>query len=179
MKTAILSDTSKSVKSVAQNIARRLAQEQVEILKEAKTQISGDGTSTKPEENNPKNQSGEDRHTSSKQEDNSFAQRRMQALQNEMEDIRKGKIFRELQAKISQGETVFLENYPELSMEQKQVLKAQIEAVTTRQLDDQTAKQLQEVPVIHSKPSRRFGAGQKREAEKQQTRIEKPVPPSG
>jgi hypothetical protein len=103
----------------------------------------------------------------------------MEALNRELSDIHKQDLFKDLQAKISQGTIVPLEDYPELSMEQKQVLKAQMEAVrTSRRQDAQASKQL-EVPAIHSKPSRRFGAGQKQEAEKQQTRVEKPVPPSG
>jgi hypothetical protein len=63
-------------------------------------------------------------------------------------------------------------------MEQKQVLKAQMEAVRIQKLKFEIQNSV-EVPAIHSKPSRRFGAGQKQEAEKAQTRVEKPVPPSG
>jgi len=64
-------------------------------------------------------------------------------------------------------------------MEQKQVLMAQMEAVRNRQKQASDQGNINNVPAIHSKPSRRFGAGQKHEAEKQQTRIEKPIPPSG
>ena len=83
-----------------------------------------------------------------------------------------------MQAKISQGIEIPLDDYQGLSMEQKQVLKAQMEAVKNQQRDADS-RAINEVPAIHSKPSRRFGAGQKHEAEKQQTRVEKPVPPSG
>jgi hypothetical protein len=102
----------------------------------------------------------------------------MQALQSEIDDIRKQDVFKDLQSRISQGLDVPLEDYPELSMEQKQVLKAQMEAYKNQQQASFQAN-VNEVPAIHSKPSRRFGAGQKHEAEKQQTRVEKPVPPSG
>jgi hypothetical protein len=104
--------------------------------------------------------------------------RRMEALTREIEDIRKQNIFKDLQRKISEGKEISLEEYPELSMEQKQVLMAQMEAVKNQKAMA-NKNTLAEVPTVHSKPSRRFGAGQKSQAEKEQTRVEKPVPPSG
>lgn len=178
MKPAILSDSSKSAKSIAQNIAHQIAQEPIEILKEAGNQIMGEPQIDSTDNQNPKQT---DTQTVRKEfEAKRFADRRMQALQNEIGDIRKQEIFKDLQAKISQGEMVPLEDYPELSMEQKQVLKAQMEAVKTQMINaEYTNNKYSEVPTVHSKPSRRFGAGQKQEAEKAQTRVEKPVPPSG
>lgn len=180
MKSPLVQSTTSSAKSVAQSIAKQIAQEPVEILKDAGDQVMG-VESNKPQVNQtvstevPK----EDDTSQKEQKDRVFAQRRMQALQNEVNDIRKQDTVKELQAKISIGETVPLEDYHELSMDQKQVLKAQMEAVKVQQAQAKYQASLQEVPAIHSKPSRRFGAGQKHEAEKQQTRVEKPVPPSG
>lgn len=181
MKPAVLSDTSKSAKSIAQKIAKQIAEEPLEILKDAKTQIAGEQVSVRQENPNPIKQNGENPQIAEQQKmkDKVFAERRMQALQNEVNDIRKLETFKDLQAKITGGEDVFLEDYPELSMEQKQVLKAQMEAVKIQRQQESYQAGVNEVPSIHSKPSRRFGAGQKHEAEKQQTRVEKPVPPSG
>jgi hypothetical protein len=103
----------------------------------------------------------------------------MEALNQELKDIEKQDLFKDLQGKISEGEAVPLQDYSELSMEQKQVLKAQMEAVKKQKAQAEYNQASIEVPGVNSKPSRRFGAGQKHEAEKQQTRVEKPVPPSG
>jgi hypothetical protein len=116
-----------------------------------------------------------------KTQDKMKSGRRMEALETELKDIRKQDLFKDLQGKISQGIEVPLEDYSELSMEQKQVLKAQMEAVKQQKLNAKYSSE-KSAPAIVSKPSRRFGAqmrGQKAEAEKQQTRVEKPVPPSG
>jgi len=174
------STTAKSAQDIARNIAKQIAQEPIEILKDAGSQVTGI-ESVKPQEGDPevRNNSQTKEVTAQKEvKDKVFANRRMQALQSEIDDIRKQDVFKDLQSRISQGLDVPLEDYPELSMEQKQVLKAQMEAYKNQQQASFQAN-VNEVPAIHSKPSRRFGAGQKHEAEKQQTRVEKPVPPSG
>ena len=102
--------------------------------------------------------------------------RLLDALNRELDDIHKQKIFKDLQARIAAGEEITLDEYPELSIEQKQVLLAQMEAVKKQKAASQN--NFSDVPAIVSKPTRRFGAGQKHEAEKQQTHVEKPVPPS-
>ena len=162
--------------SIARNLVKQVVGEPLEILKEAGEQItgeeksvgSGDAPTVEPEERTSL-KSGEDQIRS---------QRLFGALQKEIEDIRRQDLFGDLQAKISQGIEIPLDDYQGLSMEQKQVLKAQMEAVKNQQRDADS-RAINEVPAIHSKPSRRFGAGQKHEAEKQQTRVENPVPPSG
>lgn len=174
--------TTKSASDMARSIAKQIAQEPIEILKDARSQVVGTETGNsqgppkvQPQENNQaKVSSGQ-----AELQDKAFAGRRMQALQSEIEDIRKQDTFKELQAKISQGIDVPLEDFPELSMEQKQVLKAQAEAVKFQKQQAEYQASFNDVPAINSKPSRRFGAGQKHEAEKAQTRVEKPVPPSG
>lgn len=173
--------TGKSAADLARKIAKQIAEEPVEILKDARQQVTGEETSKVSENQTQKSQTvqGAQETEVQKVKDKAFAERRMQALQNEIEDIRKGDIFKELQARISQGEEIPLEDYPELSMEQKQVLKAQMEAVKFQKQQSEYQASVMDVPSVSSKPSRRFGAGQKHEAEKQQTRVEKPVPPSG
>lgn len=167
----------KTAQDIAKSIAKQAAQEPVEILKDVGEQITGQESFPKTTENPPITPDDTPREEQ-KARDDAFTRRRTQALQNEIEDIRKQDLFKELQSKISEGFEIPLEDY-QLSMEQKQVLKAQAEAVKLRQQEAQQNAFLKEVPAIHSKPSRRFGAGQKHEAEKQQTRVEKPVPPSG
>jgi len=173
--------TGQTAADLAQKIARQVAEEPIEILKDAREQVIGQETSRSLENQTPKNQVEPSSQETEQQKvkDKAFSERRMQALQNEIEDIRKGDLFKDLQAKISEGIEIPLEDYPELSMEQKQVLKAQMEAVKFQKQQAEYQSPVNEVPSVSSKPSRRFGAGQKHEAEKQQTRVEKPVPPSG
>jgi hypothetical protein len=171
-----------SARDLAQKIARQMAQEPLEVLKDVREQVA-------PQEISPQNpqpaQNNESQNKTmvdqQKTQDKMKSGRRMEALETELKDIRKQDLFKDLQGKISQGIEVPLEDYSELSMEQKQVLKAQMEAVKQQKLNAKYSSE-KSAPAIVSKPSRRFGAqmrGQKAEAEKQQTRVEKPVPPSG
>jgi hypothetical protein len=172
-------DTTNSAKNLAQQIAKQAAREPLEILKDVKEQASGE--TLNPSANPPENQTESQKKLINDQEkmgDKMKSGRRMEALTREIEDIRKQKIFKDLQRRISEGEEISLEEYSELSMEQKQVFIAQMEAVKNQKAAA-NKDVLTEVPTIHSKPSRRFGAGQKSQAEKEQTRVEKPVPPSG
>ncbi len=172
-------DTTNSAKNLAQQIAKQAAREPLEILNDVKEQTSGEilnspaGPSEKQNEEQKKPVDDQE-----KLGDKMRSGRRMEALQKEIEDIRKQNIFKDLQRRISEGEEIPLEEYPELSVEQKQVLNAQMEAVRNQKAAANKSV-LKEVPTIHSKPSRRFGAGQKQQAEKEQTRVEKPIPPSG
>jgi len=167
-----------TAKNLAQQIAKQAVREPLEILKDVKEQTSGEvlNPSKSPED---QNESQKKIATDQKElGDKMKSGRRMEALQREIDDIRKQNIFKDLQRRISEGEEVPLEEYPELSLEQKQVLMAQMEAVKNQKAAA-NENVLKEVPTIHSKPSRRFGAGQKQQAEKERTRVERPVPPSG
>ncbi len=179
MNSGIASDATKSAKSLAQRIAKQMAREPLEILNDAKEQTTGEELSGQ-ENSQSGNQEDQKKHVEHQNElaDKQKSGRLIEALNRELDDIHKQKIFKELQARIAQGEEVPLEEYPELTMEQKQVLLAQMEAVK-KQKAIQFAQGFSDVPAIKSKPSRRFGAGQKQQAQKEQTRVEKPVPPSG
>lgn len=176
--------TAKNTQQLAQDLAKQIAREPLEILREAGKQIVGGEQAIKSQDiiQTPNIQNPESRpkntHYQNELQDKAKSSRRMEALNQEIADIRKQDLFNDLQSRIAEGEDVSLENYTELSMEQRQVLKAQEEAVKNR-IDKEQNTGLNEVPAIHSKPSRRFGAGQRHEAEKQQTRVEKPIPPSG
>lgn len=180
MKNGIGSGTAKSAKNLAQAVAKQFARESQEILRTAKSQVAGETLRPQEAPQNSPQEAGAAGNPEGHGElqDKIKAVRRMEALNRELEDMHKQEVFKDLQKRISQGEEIPLENYSELSMEQKQVLRAQMEAVKIQkeQMENQSVP---EVPGVRSKPSRRFGAGQKREAEKQQTRVEKPVPPSG
>jgi len=173
-------NTTKTTKDLAQKIARQIAQEPLEILKDARDQMTGVETTRQPDSQMAGQQVSQQEKLTEQQkiQDHLKATRRMEAFQRELEDIRKQDLFKSLQEKISQGITIPLEDYPDLSMEQKQVLKAQMEAVRN-QISKQQASGQNSLEIPVSKKSRRFGSSQKQEAQKQTTHVEKPVPPSG
>lgn len=180
MKTGLAQDTTKSAKSLAQQIAKQMAREPLEILKDAGDQIS-DRQEVRPLDgigNNSEDQQRQIEHQNDLQ-DKMKSTRRMEALDRELEDIRKQDLFKDLQAKIAQGIEVPLEDYSELTMEQKQVLKAQMEAVKFQKDQAEYNESQKGFQLPASKKGRKMGGGQKGQAEKEQTRVEKPVPPSG
>lgn len=181
----IVQDTKNSAKTLAQQIAKQLSREPIEILKDVREQTTGvtpdvkdNGRqemfsqpvqTDKDNELNKKNAAGDKMKTG----------RRIEALNRELEDIHKQKVFSDLQKKISEGMEVSLEGYSELSMEQKQVLKAQMEAVKNQmKMQNEQSKTVLVEPV--SKKGRQlFNFGKKQAMKNEQTRVEKPVPPSG
>jgi hypothetical protein len=169
-----------SAGDLARKIARQMAQEPLEVLKTAREQI--ENPETVPPQPQQSDESQQKALTEQqKLQDKMKSSRRMEALNQELADIHKQDIFKDLQEKITQGIEVPLEDYPELSMEQKQVLKAQMEAVKYQKQQAIYNESRGSLLSVSSKPSRKFGIGrsQKAEAERQQTRVEKPVPPSG
>lgn len=173
----------KTAKNLAQKIARQMAREPLEVLKTAGSQVTG-VEAPMLRENEPQSQqtSGEQGKLIQHQkelQDKMKSTRRMEALARELSDIYKHDIFEDLQAKIAKGIEVSLDDYSELTMEQKQVLRAQMEAVKFQKQQAAYQESRGGFKMPGSKKGRRFGSTQKQEAEKQQTRVEKPVPPSG
>ena len=182
MKTGLAQDTAKSAKNLAQQIAKQMAREPLEILKDAKEQAIGEESFGQPDSQQFDDLDHRKKLLERQNEiqDKMKSSRRMEALDRELDDIRKQDLFKDLQRRISEGEEIPLEDYPELSMEEKQVLKAQMEAVKyqkqqTEYMESQSGGSL----FGSAKKGRKMRGGQKGEAEKQQTRVEKPVPPSG
>lgn len=181
MKSGLAQDTTKSAKSLAQQIAKQMAGEPLEILKEAKEQTTGVGTSEQQSDRNTDDSESQKKlveHQNDLQ-DRMKSSRRMEALDRELDDIRKQDLFSDLQRRISEGEEIPLEDYSNLSMEQKQVLKAQMEAYKNqiRQMQNQEKGGLMEPAV--KKGRQLFNFGKKQSVKNEQTRVEKPVPPSG
>lgn len=180
MPSGILSDTGKSAKQLAQDIVKKGLSESQEILKEAKKQILS--TESVEPSKKPAISKREGLVSTSKTSlpnPNELKQkdlRLLQALEQETKEIQKGKLLDDLQRKIARGEEIYLENIPELSLEEKQVLKAQMEAVQKRQQQDAANRSGLSEP--QAKKGRNFFGG-KKVAEKQTTRVERPLPPSG
>ena len=183
MKTGLAQDTTKSAKNLAQQIARQMAREPLEVLKTASSQVTGEEKRSSGEfQSQPQTQEEQTKliHHQQEIQDKMKSSRLIEALERELGDIHKQDIFKDLQARISNGEIIPLEDYSELSMEQKQVLKAQMEAVAFQKKQQEFAESQGGGSLFGpAKKGRKMGGGQKQEAEKQQTRVEKPVPPSG
>lgn len=180
-----------NLKQALKKSAKQLQNEPLEILRSAAKQVSGDETIKLPwEDVEVDNKQGEEKQGSNNQtsgpsnDEKEYKKklaeqdgRKLQALEAELLDIRRQKRFNELLAKIQGGEDVPIEEFQELSSEQRDVLKAQLEAVRTRKNQQTVTNDLPEPTA--KKGRRMMGGGQKQSAQKQTTRVEKPVPPSG
>lgn len=182
-----------NLKQSLKKTARQIQNEPLEILRSAAKQVTGDENIKLPwEESETSDKSNEEKQGSNSQvndpgrEEKEYKKRvaeqdgrRLEALESELLDIRRQKKFNELLSKIQNGEDVPIEEFQELSVEQRDVLKAQLEA-TQKRKQAQLQQQSSGIPMPTSKQGRQMGAGaRKRSAQKETTRVEKPVPPSG
>jgi len=136
----VISDSGKTIKQQAQKIAKQLAQEPFEMAKSAKSQVSpfeivqGQG---QPKTTNRSNQTRTPSDTQRQENaDKIQSQRLIQAYEQELKDISKKSLYEELLEMTGQGIYVPVEDYPQLSPEERQVLKA-----STRQLWHECSKQ--------------------------------------
>jgi len=166
-------------------MAQTLVQEPSELLKTAAGQILPTSEKQSPTKSGQPSsfldvsENGFSEEDKKKQEQVDMS--RLRELEAELRQVRIEKIVRELQEKIANGEIVYLEEYPEIPVEQKQVLKAQMEAIAKRREEEVKAQAGQTVSEPSSRPSRRlfsFG-GSKKHAEDLQKSRETRMPPSG
>ena len=171
------------IKQAIKKSAQQMAQEPLELLKSAAKQITGVENLPNP---NPKEQQEKQKESGDgvPQDEQNYKKkvaeqdgRHLEALESELKDIRRQKLFNELMSRIQSGEDIPLEEFSELSFEQKDVLKAQMEVVKKQRV--MQANQSSGIPMPESKRGRKMGGGQKGAAKKEETRVEKPVPPSG
>ena len=176
---SIISGFKQTAKQNAIAAAKQVVQEPFEVLKQSVDQVAPTGDSI-PSEPVTKPVPG---HTESvlkneeefKERDKKISFRTVQALEREIEDIRKQKLLKELQQRIGNGELVYLTDYPNLLPEERQMLEARILTVQAR-----SNLQAQQVsPQITSRPSRRFGSGKMGGVKQEQRRVESVKPPSG
>lgn len=171
-----------SAKTLAQQTAKQIVREPWEILGGAGKQVTGVEQSIQPNSSLGQHPSAENLSVSDEarfqEQDKAQSVRRIEALDRELQEIERQRVFNELQRKIQGGQEVYLNDITELSYEQKDVLRAQIETIKVQKSQIQNNGPVQE-PA--SKPSRRFafGKGAKAQALKEQTKTERPLPPSG
>jgi len=146
----LVGDSAKNAKMLAKQIAKQMAREPMEVLKTAGSQVGG-AERVPPPQAAPAIPSSKEPTPQDKARIEAQGQRQLAALESEIRDI---------QNKQQQEAAV--------KIQQEQAIAAQAQ------------EEKKELPNIPSKPSRRlFGIGQKAQAEKQKTRVEKPLPPSG
>ncbi len=163
------------VKQAIKKSVKTFADEPLEVLKAASVQVTGEPvTDLEQTKSNPDTYQDLQKEEEYKKLKTESEGRTLQALESELKDIRRQKLFNDLLARIQTGEDIPLEVFAELSYEQKDVLKVQIEAVKIRNSQAVTAQLIEP----GAKKGRRM-QGQKQSAQKQTTRVEKPVPPSG
>jgi len=170
-------NTTAQVKQAIKKSAKTFSDEPLELLKSARRQITGEEMPDDQGSEEPSAVQGPSQEEQKyKQQKEDQDGRQMEALESELKDIRRQKIFNELMQRIQNGEDIPLEEFSQLSYEQKDVLKAQMEAIKKQKLNaESTNNQLVEPTA---KKGRQL-MGQKQSAQKQTTRVEKPVPPSG
>lgn len=147
----IASDAVKTAKQQARQIAGQMAQEPVEIAKTAGENIVGVENSQQ-QENKPNEPSAEKPPTPEEKIQMENKRRNMmQALENELKEIR---------------------NKNEVKKEEEKQ-----EEINTKKLEEQ--KGTEDAPLISSKPSRKIGAGIKGHLQRLTKGTEIRIPPSG
>lgn len=173
-------NTAQPAKNLTQTIARQVTQEPWEILKEAGNQVfpqEAQGQAGPNQNSNPE-QAAIENNKLLAERDKVRSQRLIEALTAELRDKTKGDLIKNLQEKIARGEDVYLDNYPSLTIEEKESLKKQLEAVRIQKA--RTAAQTSSLIEPASKKGRRlFNFGKKTQMQRQQTQTERPLPPSG
>lgn len=174
-------NTTAQVKKTIKKTATQMAQEPLEILKNAKAQVSGSEVEPQVVKDGPPqtNEVPTPQQTEQRKKEVAISDNRnLKSLQSEMMEIRRQKLFNSLMQRIQSGEDVPIEEFQELSHEQRDVLKAQLEAYKKRSAQASAQKPLVEPSSKRAKGLAGFGK-RKTKVEKQQTRVEMPLPPSG
>jgi len=172
-------NTTAQVKQAIKKSAQTIAQEPLELLKSARVQVTGNETENinAKNENAKSDEIPQDEIKYKKQVAEQDG-RHLQALESELKDIRRQKLFKDLMQRIQNGEDVPLEEFSELSFEQKDVLKAHAESIRNQQITNSKLQNGFSEPL--AKQGRQMGGGaRKKSAQRETTRVEKPVPPSG
>lgn len=167
-----------SAKQIAINVAKQAARESNEFLKTAGQQVLATPESSREQESNPtripqEREAVVDRQQQAPKKDLSF----MNIYKNELEQIRQENLFKELQKRIAEGEEIPLEDFAtQLTSEQREVLKAQMEAVRVRK-EAMKKEKSDTIPQIVSKRARGMIGGMVKKRNEQH--IETRQAPSG
>ncbi len=165
------------IKQTAQQIAAQVAKQTIhesnEFLKSAREQIA---PSVQPQQSEKPQEKKED-YKVDEERFKAESKRLMQTYESELNQIRRDNLFKDLQRKVSEGEDISLESYQnELSFEQKDVLKAQMEIVQNQR--KMVASQEKSSPLqVIAKKGRNAMMGMFKK--KNEQHVEMRQPPSG
>lgn len=167
MSNPVSKKAKKNIQDLAQDSFERIAKEPAEVARSVKEQVSG----IEPSEVTPDYDIVQERQKEEK--DRQKSRRLMGAHRQELEDIRRGKTFKEVQTKIEGGEDVNISAIAGLSQEQKDVLRTQKETALQRKREQQ--KMVERTRgLVEPTSKRRRGIFQrvKNKVEQMRTRIE-------
>ncbi len=152
----IIMNTAQSTKNLAQTVAKQAAQAPWEILKEAGNQVFPQETQTQtnPSQNQNPEQAAIENNKLLEERDRVRSRRLMQALQTELEEIKRKK-----------------EQEKAFKLQQEQIAEDQKE--NAKNVNDKLVE-----PAV-KKGRRLFNFGKKIQMQRQQTQTERPLPPSG
>lgn len=172
-------NTAQPAKNLAQTIVKQIGEEPWEILKDAGEQIfPREGGEKSSGQNLDSSQTEAENKKLLEERDRVRSQRLLEALQRELQDRTKNDLIKSLQDKIAKGEAVYLENYLQLTNEEREFLKKQIETVN-REKAQVASQEVSLVEPTAKKSRRLFNFGKKTQMQRQQTQTERPLPPSG
>jgi hypothetical protein len=142
-----------TAQKAAQAVAKQASYETGEFLKSAREQVMTPPETPRQDENKKQEAPQEQKEDSTNKRHVSY----LESYQQELEQIRRENLYKELLKKVTEGEVVPLEDYAkELSFEQRQVLKAQMEAVKARREQTEQEQSTNSLPQIISKQGRRM-----------------------
>ena len=158
----------KTAKDEARKVARQIASEPFEIIREASRKSVGveifpDSEQQKKDPDSK--QVDKSKEENIKKEDEAKKIRLHAAYIRELEDIKKEKKLSELQEKIQLGEDITQADLEGLSIDERQVIVAQIEVMQTRKAA-QKAKDDNRLVIPQSKPKRGAFSGRIKKMEK-------------
>lgn len=182
MNNDIGSKVKKSTKQLAQQSAKQVAREPLEVIKTAGRQVAGAEKKEevkKPSDKTSVPEKARDITPEKKRKIEKKGENLFQAYQSELEDIRKQEIFKDIQRRIQNGEDVSLIDIPGLTREQREVLSAQKKALKLREEEEEKKKEDDQPVEPSTKIKRKMFTGVKGKLEKLKRKTETRLPPSG
>lgn len=178
MNQGIKQAVGKQTRILAQKTAKTIAQEPLEVVKSAGRQVTGLETSGQSMQRPPAGQSSSPSlNKIDEQKIRERGERVLQALESELKDIRKQKLFDQIQRKIANGEQVNLLSYPELSQDQRETLESQMKVFEAQKANAEANNRTLVEPK--TKRPRKFLAGMQGQVDKLKRKTEIRLPPTG
>ena len=168
-----------SGKKVVRQAARQTVHEPLEVVKTAGRQVAGVEVqgAQRPGQSIPETQGPVQPTVEDEQKIRQRGERILEALEAEIEEIRRQKVFKEVQRRITAGEVINLTNIVELSSEQKRMLAVQMQLVQANKQKEEKVKN----PLVEpgTKRGRNILEGMKGKVSRLRKKTELRLPPTG